>query len=100
VRHVNVVAQNPRIAAVQSVSASLRRGTRKINGRGKFLIPGLWDAHVHLTKAGVLSLPLFVANGVTGVRDMGSDYQEVSAWRAPKRNPRLLRMASGPLHWN
>lgn len=80
--HINVVVQNTKITAVQPVSASLPRGARRINGRGKFLIPGLWDAHVHLTKTGTLSLPLFVANGVTGVRDMGSDYQEVSAWRA------------------
>jgi len=46
------------------------------------LIPGLWDAHVHLTKAGPLSLPLFVANGVIGVRDMGSDFREVTGWRS------------------
>jgi hypothetical protein len=30
----------------------------------------------------VLSLPLFVANGVTGVRDMGSDFSEVAKWRS------------------
>lgn len=46
------------------------------------MIPGLWDAHVHLTKAGPLSLPLFVANGVIGVRDMGSDFREVTGWRS------------------
>lgn len=41
---------------------------REIDATGKFLIPGLWDMHVHLaTESG---LPLFVANGVTGVRVM------------------------------
>lgn len=39
-----------------------------IDGRGKFLIPGLWD----LSSAD--PLPLFVANGVTGVREMGGDF--------------------------
>ena len=53
----------------------------RIDGTGRYLIPGLWDCHVHLTKAGVNSFPLFLANGVTSVRDMGSDPEEVMAWR-------------------
>jgi len=52
-----------------------------VDGRGKFLIPGLWDSHVHLTKLGAAGLPAFVANGVTSVRDMGSDLAEVLQWR-------------------
>jgi len=52
-----------------------------VDGRGKFLIPGLWDSHVHLTKLGAGGLPAFVANGVTSVRDMGSDLAEVLQWR-------------------
>jgi imidazolonepropionase-like amidohydrolase len=64
------------------VAGAAPKGARTIDGRGKFLIPGLWDAHVHLTKAGALSLPLFIANGITGVRDMGSDLAEVQRWRS------------------
>jgi cytosine/adenosine deaminase-related metal-dependent hydrolase len=41
---------------------------RVIAGDGKFVIPGLWDAHVHWYQRELL--PLFVANGVTGVRIM------------------------------
>jgi imidazolonepropionase-like amidohydrolase len=52
-----------------------------VDGRGKFLIPGLWDSHVHLTKLGAAGLSAFVANGVTSVRDMGSDLAEVLQWR-------------------
>lgn len=45
---------------------------RRIDARGKFAIPGLWDAHVHtLRLAPQLQLPLLIANGVTSVRDMG-----------------------------
>ncbi|MGH9723195.1 MAG: amidohydrolase family protein [Bryobacteraceae bacterium] len=55
---------------------------RTVDGRRRFLIPGLWDNHVHLTKAGETSLALFLANGVTSVRDMGSDPDEVLRWRA------------------
>ena len=45
-----------------------------MDGRGRFLIPGLWDMHVHALwdRAAMTSfLPLFVSQGVTGVRDMG-----------------------------
>jgi imidazolonepropionase-like amidohydrolase len=42
-------------------------------------MPGLWDMHVHLYYKQYL--PLFVAFGITGVQDMGSDFSHVSAWR-------------------
>ena len=40
----------------------------KIDAAGKFVVPGLWDMHVHFASADYA--PLFVANGVVGVRDM------------------------------
>src|SRR5262245_53375449 len=52
-----------------------------IDGTGRFLIPGLWDMHVHLSAATEASLPLLIAAGVTGVRDMGSDLAELKRWR-------------------
>lgn len=55
--------------------------TTVIDGRGRVLIPGLWDTHVHLTKLGPGALAAFLANGVTSVRDMGSDLAEVGRWR-------------------
>lgn len=71
-----------------------------IDGRGKFLIPGLWDMHVHLAKAGAPSLSLFVANGVTSVRDMGGDFAVVQRWRSEiaaraRVGPRV--MTAGPI---
>jgi hypothetical protein len=44
-------------------------GAHVVNAAGKFLIPGLWDMHVHGTP--VLAPYYYVVNGVTGVRDMG-----------------------------
>lgn len=76
-----IILDNQRIRSIAKASARTPKGARVIDGAGKFLIPGLWDAHVHLTKSGPLSLPLFIANGVTGVRDMGSDLAEVVKWR-------------------
>src|SRR5262252_10177254 len=68
-------------------SEKFPRGARVVNCNGLFLIPGLWDMHVHLAfgdwfpRAKDISLPLFIANGVTGVRDMGSELDAVQGWR-------------------
>jgi imidazolonepropionase-like amidohydrolase len=46
-----------------------------LDADGGFLIPGLWDAHVHLFTTEdepETALPLYLINGVTGVRDMGA----------------------------
>jgi len=43
-----------------------------VDGQGKFVIPGLWDMHAHMEMTGDSWLRLYVANGVTGIRDMGS----------------------------
>ncbi len=80
--------------------------TQIIDGSGKFLIPGLWDMHVHL--AGVSAdpawskqvlLPLLLANGITGVRDMGGDLEILVSWRREIESGTLLGpriIASGP----
>lgn len=60
-----------------------------INGEGKFLIAGLWDSHVHLS-SGEYSLPLFIANGVTSVREMGGDLQQVKDLRDRVAKGQLL----------
>lgn len=72
-----------------------------INGSGKYLIPGLWDMHVHFWNDEKL-LALYVANGVTGVRDMGGDLNRVKLWReaTAKGNliaPRIIAAPGFPL---
>jgi len=79
---------------------------RVINGEGKFLIPGLWDMHVHI--AGVnadpswskeVLLPLLLANGITGVRDMGGDLDTLLSWKRDIESGKLLGphiVAAGP----
>jgi hypothetical protein len=57
-------------------------GTTVVDGTGKFLIPSFWDMHVHLVDSDKM-LPLFVANGVLGVRDLGGrDLDKTLRWRA------------------
>jgi imidazolonepropionase-like amidohydrolase len=69
-----VVFEGDRIVAVVASDAlPATPPTRTIDGRGKFVIPGLWDMHVHFSDPP--SPPLFIANGVTGVRVMWGNPQ-------------------------
>lgn len=58
-----------------------------INATGKYLIPGLWDSHIHLTIAAgqdvtrELFSPMLLAYGVTTVREMGGDWQRIQQLR-------------------
>jgi len=69
-RDQTVVISADRISHVGD-SSTLRPTPKAkiVDGSGKFLIPGLWDMHVHGTKFDS-TLQLYVANGVTGVREM------------------------------
>jgi imidazolonepropionase-like amidohydrolase len=68
-----VVIVGDRIAALgRSGRIDVPRDAKVIDATGKYLIPGLWDMHVH-TGYKETYLPLYVANGITGVRDMGGD---------------------------
>lgn len=96
-----VVIRGNRITA-EGPASSVRvpAGARVIDGRGKFLIPGLWDMHVHTVMPGGRNvLQLYIANGVTGVRDMASDWATLTAWRGEVARGSLVGpriVASGP----
>ena len=64
------------VAASQDADAAL---PGSVDGHGEFLIPGLWDMHVHVHDKD--ELPLYVANGVTGIRVMSGD-KDTAALRA------------------
>lgn len=79
---MTVLVDGERIAAIGPArEVVVPTGARQINGTGKFLIPGLIDLHVHLSKARASAMQLLVANGVTTVRDMGGDSEELAVWR-------------------
>ena len=99
-RDRTVVIRNGRIDRIDPATAPPPKGARVLEGRGKFLIPGLWDMHVHLSYVREGALPVLLANGVTGVRDMGSDLSEIDRWRAEigagvRAGPRIVR--AGPM---
>jgi len=80
----SILLVGDRIEHVGPATASPPAGARVVDGRGAYVIAGLWDMHVHLASYPG-ALPLLVAYGVTGVRDMGSasatETQEMLAWR-------------------
>jgi imidazolonepropionase-like amidohydrolase len=87
--HMSVAIDGKRITAVSSKPLAAPGGAA-LDGTGMYLIPGLWDMHVHafftndssrFHTTSTLMLPLFVANGVTGVRDMGSNLDAILAAR-------------------
>ena len=90
-----VVIAAGRIQQIERSAVQLPTGARIVDGTGKFLIPGLFEMHSHVSKARASALGLFVVNGVTTVRDMGGDHQELIRWRREVRaggriGPRLL----------
>lgn len=80
--HITLIIDGERIRTMgPAASTTIAKGIATVDGKGKFLIPGLWDTHVHLWYP-ENQLPVYVAFGVTGVQDMGSDFKRTSAWRA------------------
>ena len=106
VRRADVLVVNGRITEI-AAHISTPTSAKQINARGKFLIPGLWDMHVHLAGLSAdpawsrdLLLPLLVANGLTGVRDMGGNLEVLQQWRkgiTEKQIPGPEIVAAGPM---
>lgn len=107
----DVVVRDARIASISATSQQRPRdGLTTIDGRGRFLLPGLWDMHVHSLKISPhYTHPLSIANGVTGVREMwgcpGLDDPfvacgaDIGRWRGELREgnrlaPRYLQRSS------
>jgi len=86
----NVVIAGDRIVAIQSSDDPFPPGMRIVPSKGKYLMPGLWDMHVHVAAQSYLRL--FVANGVVGVRDMGGGLDR-SGDGCESLHPSILR------HW-
>ena len=97
-----ILTRGGRIDQVGPVSATtVPRGATRVDLGGRYVIPGLWDMHVHITAAGSVDAlvgyfgSLFLANGVTGVRDAGGNAARLAAMDSVGRTrsgsmPRLV----------
>jgi hypothetical protein len=83
VPHQLVLISGRRIVAVgNAATMAISRGARVLDASGKFVMPGLWDMHSHAVTFGRTSLALYLAQGVTGLRDMGAErFADAKAWR-------------------
>lgn len=88
--HQDIRIEGNKIAAITPSVRELPANAKVLHAGG-YVIPGLWDMHVHL--AGVLAdgrwsrdtlLPQLLRYGITGVRDMGGDVHVLQQWRAAR----------------
>ena len=101
--HKTVLLQGDEIIAIKDVDSVSPEINERISGEGKYLIPGLWDMHVHLTYDDEFTDPmpsLFLGYGITSVRDTGGLIQNlkpvINKMKAPDAiAPRVF--FSGPL---
>ena len=86
-----VAIKDGKITAI-GLSGSIAPGdsTVRVDGRGKFLIPGLWDMHAHVMGLEEHAFPLLLANGVTSIRDMGGNLEVSVRVRDAARSGRAL----------
>ena len=78
-----IITGNRIVYAGPAAGATVPDGARVLDGRGRFLIPGLWDMHVHAFVWAFADFagPLMLANGVTGARDMGYFIDTTLRWK-------------------
>jgi imidazolonepropionase-like amidohydrolase len=104
---MTVLITGDRITAVgPSRTVDVPTDAQIVRAKGKYLIPGLWDMHFHTVSDPKNLFPLLVANGVTGIRDMGTSVplEQIRKWRneiasGTLLGPRIVaagRMLDGP----
>jgi hypothetical protein len=100
----DVLVAGGRIVAIGRTGAVPASRTAKvIDGSGGFLMPGLWDMHVHATSPADrdplrYALPLHLSYGIVGVRDMGATLEAFAALKTANERAGLPEViASGPL---
>jgi imidazolonepropionase-like amidohydrolase len=100
---MSVLISDGRIRAIRAASRLRAPGNAEVlEGRGKYLIPGLWNMHAHLGSYsdGRRALADFLAEGVTGVRDMGSPLEDILRLRNETAEGKFLGsilVVSGPI---
>ena len=105
VRNATILLEGNRISAIgPSSRLAVPRDATRIDVHGKTILPGLWDMHAHFEQ--VEWGPVYLAAGVTTVRDCGNEFEFITAVRDAIRDgrglgPRILMAGlvdgSGPI---
>ncbi|HVH67330.1 MAG TPA: amidohydrolase family protein [Gemmatimonadales bacterium] len=86
-----LISGNRIVAIGAAAQTHAPRGAQSVKATGKFLTPGLWDMHSHVTDFGRTSLALYLTQGVTGIRNMGAErFTAAKAWRDSVATGQLL----------
>ncbi len=86
IEHQTITIAGERIDRIdESAKVQIPAGAIVIAGKGLFLIPGLFDAHVHFSAGTETFGPMLLANGVTAVRDTGADTNMILELRKQSR---------------
>ncbi len=105
----SVLVEGDRIARVARGAIAAPVGAQRIDGRGKFLIPGLMDVHIHLRggrgkqpddRAGIRALQSYLYSGVTTVLDVGNNQDFIFRLREMERSGKIIStrlLACGPI---
>jgi hypothetical protein len=103
-RVATVIVENGRIVRINGRGQGrVPAGATVVDGQSQYLIPGLWDMHVHHIGGyddGKKTLPRMVAYGITGVRDMASPVDDILRLRRGSADSTLLApqiVAAGPI---
>jgi imidazolonepropionase-like amidohydrolase len=103
-----IVIEGNRITRIDNANDATRAAAT-LDGTGMFVIPGLWDMHIHsyftndtarFHSTSEVMFPLFIVNGVTGVRDLGSNLDAILAARDSVAAHQLIgprMLVSGPM---
>lgn len=88
-RGYDVMIEGLKIAQIlRSKKNASYSANQVIDGKGKFLIPGLFDMHVHLHSR--MFFPLFLQHGVTAIRETGSYKKEIFSLRDKVNSGKIL----------
>lgn len=90
--HRDVVIQGDTITRVLPHGSRSVAARALVDGRGRYVMPGLWDMHAHIRSYDAADiLPMFILHGVTGIRDLGlTRFASIQQWRREIANGSMV----------